>query len=293
MPRGYVCGSSGGEAEAGKKERWQGKLDLRFSKTENRTILSGRRHLGPLRVQKPLYPEGPEICHVVVVHPPGGVADGDDLSIRLTLDAGAHSLITTPGATKWYKASEGSTSQVEIDLGARAILEWLPNENIYFSGASAGTSFRIRLAEGATALGWDINMLGRIASGEAWQTGMLRAATEFVRDDGSLIWSERTSLPASSGLRHAHQGLAGYRVFGTLWCAGTKCDPETTETLAARLPFSVALRAGISLLPNDVLLVRAVGNQIEPLKSLMIDCWSRIRPIVLGRDAQALRLWST
>ena len=291
MLRGYVCGGSGDEA--GKKERWQGKLDLRFTKAENRTIISGRRHLGPLRIQKPLYPEGPEICHVVVVHPPGGVADGDDLSIHLRLEAGAQSLITTPGATKWYKAKEGSTFQVEIELGAGAILEWLPNENIYFSNASARTTFRIRLADGAAALGWDINMLGRIAAGESWQAGVLRAATEFVREDGSLIWSERTSLQAGSDLRRAHQGLAGYPVFGTLWCAGGKCEPETIEKLAATLPFSLGLRAGISLLPNDVLLVRAVGNQIEPLKSLMIDCWSRIRPMVLGRDAQALRLWST
>jgi len=283
----------GNADEAGDRKRWQGKLDLRFAKMANRTILRSRRHFGPLRVQKPLYPEGPEICHVIVIHPPGGLADRDDLSIALTLEPGAHSVITTPGATKWYKAKQGSTLRITIVLLAGAILEWLPNENIYFANASARTTLHIELAEGAIAYGWDINMLGRIASGESWERGMLRASTEFVRDDGSLIWSERTLLQAGSDLVHARQGLGDYPIFGTLWCVGAKSQPHIIETLAAELPFTPELRAGISLLPESVLLIRAVGRQIEPVRSLMIDCWSRIRPMVVGRNAQALRLWST
>jgi len=283
----------GNANEADAVKRWQGELDLRFTKAKNRTTLCRRRHFGPLRVQKPLYPEGPEICHVVVIHPPGGLADRDDLSIRLTLEQGAHSVLTTPGATKWYKAKEGSTLRVTIVLQRGAVLEWLPNENIYFAGTSARTTLRIELAAEAIACGWDINMLGRIASGESWETGVLRAATEFTRDDGSLIWSERTLLQAGSELVRAPQGLGHYPIFGTLWCVGGKSQPDLIGTLAAELPFTSELRAGISLLPDGVLLVRAVGRQIEPVRSLMIDCWSRIRPMVVGRNAQALRLWST
>jgi urease accessory protein len=273
--------------------RWLGELQLEFTKVENRTVLSYRRHFGPLRVQKALYPEGPEVCHVVVVHPPGGVADKDDLLIRLALNSGAHSVLTTPGATKWYKGTEGSTFRVEAELLPGAILEWLPNENIYFGGASVETEFRIRLADGATALGWDINVLGRTASGESWETGLLRAAIEIVRDDGTLIWGERTSLRANSDLRLAHQGLGEHPIFGTLWCVGGDCGSDMVEGLAANLPFEPGLRAGVSLLPNDILLVRAVGSKIEPLRSLLIKCWDRIRPMAIHRNAQALRLWST
>jgi urease accessory protein len=278
---------------ANRRESWLGKLDLRFTKTANRTILSGRRHFGPLRVQKPLYPEGPEVCHVVIIHPPGGLADGDDLSAHITLEQGAHAVITTPGATKWYKAKEGSAFRTTIGLRSGAFLEWLPNENIYFANASARTVLRVELAEGAIACGWDMHMLGRIASAESWDTGLLRAATEFVREDGSLIWTERTILQAGSDLLRARQGLDRSPVFGTLWCVGARCDPKTIETLAAELPCTLTLRAGISLLPHDVLLVRAVGPQIEPVRSLMIACWSRIRPMAMGRKAEPLRLWST
>jgi urease accessory protein len=122
---------------------------------------------------------------------------------------------------------------------------------------------------------------------------VLRAAIEFVRDDGSPIWNERTLLQAGSGLVHARQGLSSYPIFGTLWCVGARDQRKIAETLAAELPFTPELRAGISLLPDDVLLVRVVGRQIEPVKSMMIGCWSRIRPTLVGRNAQALRLWST
>src|ERR1700750_145039 len=111
----------GNANEPGAVKRWQGALDLRFTKSENRTILRRCRHRGPLRVQKPLYPEGPEICHIVVIHPPGGLADRDDLSIGLTLEQGAHSVVTTPGATKWYKTKEGSTFRVTIVLQRGAV----------------------------------------------------------------------------------------------------------------------------------------------------------------------------
>jgi urease accessory protein len=284
---------TGNGGEAGEKKRWQGKLDLTFTRTANRTTLRSCRHVGPLRVQKPLYPEGSEICHAVLIHPPGGLADRDDLSIGLTLEPGAHSVLTTPGATKWYKAKDGSTLCATIVLHAGAILEWLPNENIYFSKASARTTFRVQLANGAIACGWDIHMLGRIAAGESWDIGELRATTEFARDDGSPIWSERTWLRAGFDLVHARQGLAGYPIFGTLWCVGAQCGADLAETLAAELPSTPALRAGVSLIPPNVLLVRAVGHQIEPVRSVMVGCWSRIRPVLIGREAQPLRLWST
>ena len=103
---------------------WQAKLSLGFEKQINRTILKHRKHNGPLRVQKALWPEATGVCHVIIVHPPAGFAGGDELSIEVSVGQDSHALITTPGAGKWY-ASTGQTVRqaTELQVADNAILE--------------------------------------------------------------------------------------------------------------------------------------------------------------------------
>ena len=82
---------------------WQGSLALRYRSEDGRTRVHDR-HDGPLRVLKSLHPEGDRVCHSVLVHPPGGIVGGDTLAIELALEAGAHALVTTPGATRFYRS---------------------------------------------------------------------------------------------------------------------------------------------------------------------------------------------
>jgi urease accessory protein len=203
---------------------WEARLELRFEREAARTVLAARRHIGPLRVQKPLYPEGAEVCQVIVVHPPGGIVAGD--SLRIDVDAGArvHAQLTTPGAAKWYRsAGPIARSDTVLRVATGALVEWLPQETMLFDGARAAIHLRIELAADARFIGWDMTHLGRTASGERFASGRMRQTIELVRGD-TMVWCERAVLDGGSRMLQSGAILNGAPVFGTLIAAGGEVD---------------------------------------------------------------------
>lgn len=267
---------------------WNASLSLRYLPQAGRTIVE-RRHDGPLQVQKALYPEGDAVCHTIVVHPPGGIAGGDALAIDASCDAGAHALVTTPGATRWYKAN-GQRATQAIRLQVTGRLEWLPQETIVFDQADVGSSIDIALNDDAAAtIGWDVIVLGRTASGESLRAG---AFTQTIRlqAGGELLWSERTRIAGGDALLHSPVGLGGHPVFGCLWAYGPSWTDDTIEALRAALPPAAA----ITRLAPRLLVGRAVGATTAAVRDALEAVWRLTRPRVFdGRSAVAPRIWST
>ncbi|AKM32812.1 urease accessory protein UreD [Pandoraea faecigallinarum] len=273
---------------------WHAGLTLGFVRHDTRTVLATRRHTGPLVVQKSLHPEGPGICHAVVVHPPGGIAGGDALTIDVEVGANAHAVLTTPGATKWYK-SQGRFGTQDITLAVRdgAKLDWLPLENIVFEHADARQRITVRLGENATAIGWDATLLGRQASGEQWTQGRWRSNFELRDAQERLLWAEQAVLGADDAQRAGATGLAGFSVFAALWAVAPACTRALAESLAEGLPFDDRIRAGVTCLPGNVLVLRVLSHDMEAARQLLIAHWLKLRPLVHGAPAEPLRIWST
>ena len=274
---------------------WNASLALVYASRNSRTTLVEQAHDGPLVVQKPLYPDGDARCETIVLHPPGGIAGGDRLSIDVDVGAGCELLLTTPGATRWYKANGRHAAQA-ITLRARAgaIVEWLPLETIVFDRADARSSLSVELEGDACAAGWEVVAYGRAAMGERFATGCFRQAID-VRRDGRLLRAERGELAGADRLLDSPVGLAGCSVSGMLWVAGThEFDARETEgELAMPVPAVNGVRLGITRLPGGVVLARALGSSSEAVKQSLARIWERWRPHYARRALSAPRLWAT
>lgn len=269
----------------------QARLSLGFADDAGTTRLIERSHFGPLRVQKPLYPEGASICHAIVVHPPGGVVGGDELSIAARVGDHAHAFITTPGAAKWYRANgHVSKQEIRLEVGAGASLEWLPQETIFFNASQVQLEQSVTLVANAVYIGCDILCFGRTASGESFNSGRV-AQRMSIRRDGKLIWFEQGALLGGSADMSSPLGMAGKTVCATLIAAG---KPMTAALLNAIRDDAGNLTVdfGITQL-KSVLVARYLGDSSEIARQVMTQVWQRLRPELLGRNAAVPRIWTT
>lgn len=266
---------------------WQASLRLRFADDAGTTRLVERAHSGPLRVQKPLYPEGARICHAIVVHPPGGVVGGDQLDIDAGVGDGAHALLTTPGAAKWYRANgKVSRQQVRLAAGAGAAIEWLPQETIFFDDAHVVLDHAVDLAGDATYIGSEILCFGRRASGETFGSGSITQRTR-IRRAGKLLWWEQGTLAGGSAAMHSPLGLAGASVCFTLVGVG---KPLPAALIAAIRALDPAL--AVSQL-KSVFTARYLGDDSEVARRIAIQVWQALRPHLSGCAAPVPRIWNT
>ena len=278
---------------------WSGSLQLAYRseplRGAPRTVMHDR-HDGPLRVLASLYPEAGSVCHNVLVHPPGGLVGGDRLAIDVSVSQHAHALITTPGATRFYRSTgDAATQTLRAMLAAGARLEWLPLETIAYSGCRAHNALRFELSPGAEMIGWDVVALGLPASMQPFERGSFTQSIEFPGR-----WLERGVVEASdTRLLDSPLGWAGHRVLGTLWfAAGSALPAQRRDSLldAARAAIEGhALRrsAGATATHDGIVVLRALAPRVEPLMNLLTAVWARWREAAWQLPACVPRVWRT
>jgi urease accessory protein len=264
---------------------WPASLNLRFAARAGRTVIAERAHRGPLQVQRAFYPEGPELCHVYLLHPPGGLVGGDELAVEVRVETGARALVTTPAAGKVYRSDGRRASQRQRLTVAGGSLEWLPQETIVFDGARVELETRVDIEDG-TFVGWEILCLGRPAAGERFARGVCRQRVELWRA-GKPLCLERA----------CHEGA----VLGARW--GLRGAPVTGTLLATPVPDDLAELRALVQLPDgdlasatrigDVLVCRYLGGSAERARAHFARLWAAVRPKLLGRGEVPPRIWLT
>ena len=273
---------------------WHARLQLDYTLEGTRTV-ARHAHNGPLRILQSLYPEGDAVCHNVLVHPPGGLVGGDTLDITATVGPGAHGLVTTPGATRFYRSTgERALQRTHLTLAEGARLEWLPLEALCYNACNAENHLTLNLAPGAECMGWDVTALGLPHAGQPFETGRF---VQHIEAPG--LWLERGVIDAADHrLLESPLGLAGHRCMASLFfVTGRPLDRARRDTAldAARAVMDAhALKASAGATsPNgQVLVVRALAPQVEPAMQLLQQVRAAWRAALWQLCAEPPRIWS-
>lgn len=273
---------------------WLAQLSLDYTQENGRSV-ARFSHQGPLRILQSLYPEGDAICHNVLVHPPSGLVGGDTLDMQVTVGKGAHGLVTTPGATRFYRSEAGlATQQVHARLQDGARLEWLPLEALAYSGCDALNLAHFELAPSAELMTWDITALGLPNANQPFVTGRFQQHLEIPG-----VWLERGTVDAQDErLMNGPLGLAGQRCMATLvFAAGSAIAPERVEAAldAARTALEASplrLQAGATQPHPQVIVLRVLAPVVEPAMQLLRPVWAAWRQVLWGLPGTVPRLWN-
>lgn len=303
---------------------WHGNLNLVFALADDKTVLSQNQVQAPLKVLRPFYPEGSDVCHSVILHTAGGVVGGDRLDLDFHLEPQAKALITTGSAGKIYRSNGLQAKQnIQIQVDADACLEFLPQETIVFDGAIYRQDLRVELAPKSCWLGWEITRFGRSARGERFLHGEWRSHTE-VWQQGNPLWIDRQWLPGDEEIINSPHGLAGQSVVASLVWIGEPVSPEIVETARnlwqdtletqKHSPFPSLLYGRTSQRPYPSpplpspqplasnpsigvtrldcgLLCRYRGSSTAVVKSWFMDVWQMLRLSFLARPRCIPRVW--
>lgn len=278
---------------------WPAHLHLHLAKTARGTRLMRKQQGGPLYVQRPFYPEGIDLAHVYLLHPPGGLVSGDTLRVQLHLREGAQVLVTTPGAGRVYRARHDKRSQQqhnELQVGTGSTLEWLPQESIIYPGAHAHLLTRVHLAQGSRFCGWEITALGLPASNEPLSNGSLLQLLEVLQQGHPLLRERLLLNDATRALASAAIGLRGATVSG-VFVSGPYHAGQFPEW---PLPALQDVKPGadrpalcsITRL-GSFLVARYLGTCAQQARHLFTLYWQILRPLLLQRDACPPAIWMT
>ena len=273
-------------------ERWQAGIDIELTALDGCTRMGRTRHYGPLRIQRPFWPEGKDLTHLYILHPPGGLVAGDELIQTFTVRSDASGLITTPAAGKVYFNGNGrlQIQKTQLKAANNASIEWLPQETIIYNGAVAQLDTVVELEGSGQYAGWEIVCLGRKASGESFKQGNLLQKLKLNRD-GLPLFQERFELKASSSTQFSQLGLKAHHVFGTFLV--TLDESPDCESLHESLVEKGWHHHTALTWRNGVLIIRYLGDSPEQVRTIFTDLWQKIRPEFNGREACMPRIWNT
>jgi len=276
-------------SEAPAKPRVEGEAKVAFKHSDGETRLADLYQHDPLKVLFPLPGRG-ENPIAVLASTSGGLLGGDRLGVSLRVAQGAKATFMAQAAEKVYR-STGEDCLVTVSLKAErnSWLEYLPQETILFDQARLRRCTELDVGVGGKALAGEILVLGRTASGESFDTGLVRDEWR-VRQNGRLIWADALLLEDNIAETIAHP--AGFN--GAVACAtAVYVAEDAADRLdeARELLSQEGVRAAATV-ANGILILRWLGPDALALRKSFGTFWAAFRNRVAELPDRLPRLWN-
>ncbi|MEB3754128.1 urease accessory protein UreD [Acinetobacter sp. MD2(2019)] len=277
--------------------QWFAQLELGFCAQDNRTILKRRKHFGPIRVQKMLWPEKTGVCHAIIVHPPAGIAGGDHLSFQIHVAENAHGLVTTPGAGKWYQTNAKQAFQhIDIQVASNAIFEWVPQESMLFNGALAQSTNHIHLAQSASFIGWEMLVIGRQSRAENFEIGRYCSDIKLWREN-KLLLADRLSFQGNDRWLSSPLGMNNCAVMGSFWGVAPEKFRQSLileQQIGCIRELMTRMQVPVTLtLLEDVVCARYLGDDARQCHDAFAAIRAKLRRYWFQLDEEFPRIWRT
>lgn len=283
-----TTGTSPGAARVGR----DGILRLDFARRGPATVVAGCRFTLPLQVLAPVALDDPAAV-VSILNPTGGLVGGDRLAVDVRAGARAHAVLTTPSATRVYRAEGEPTLQsVRLSIGPGAVVEWVPDHTIPFAGSALRQAIDVELDETAGLILVDAFAAGRVAAGEAWRFSLLESSIS-IRDTAGWLLHDRFVLrgptrkddPMFDGL-----GFAESRpYFAAIAIVGAFDRDRFAADVRGLGADGDATSLGVAALPRRGAFVRCLAASAPALFDTVEGCWRLARGALLGLPPLALR----
>ncbi|HEY2594878.1 MAG TPA: urease accessory protein UreD [Chloroflexota bacterium] len=243
---------------------------LAFEARNGRTVLAASRTELPLAVQRPLRGPGGQAV-VAVLTPSGALFDGDNVCLEVTCGPDTDVTLTTASATRLNRCDRLDIRfDLHVTVAEGATFRYLPHELIPFGGTRYRQRIRIDLHGDARA--WLLEVVSAGQTGAAFSYGCLRFETT-LQQNLEVVARERLEMTP-----HTAAQLRGHTHYASLFALG----PEWDAAAARFVNIGLARQAGsgASQLPAGGIVVKAVGDAAEPLRTALleaVDCppWLR------------------
>jgi urease accessory protein len=272
-----------------------GLLELTMGRHGGATRVERHYQRVPLHVYRPIYLDErrPDMAFLFVQQFGEGLVQGDRYRIDIDCAAGSATHITTQAATNVFGARDNfATQQVNLRVGAGAVLEYLPDPVVPYRGSRLFQRTSMAVDPEATVILGEVLLPGRVAHREAHAYDVYWAETEARRPDGTLLFADVLRLGLRGGETPRSIGLLGsYDVLAALFVLSTARESsDLVELLRASLAPCSEVTTGVTELPNrSGVAVKFLGPSSKPVQAALRTAWNAARVELLGAPAPNLR----